>query len=196
MILTAAEVHRSFKGALSLLNRRPEGLRAFDMSERGFWRSFGAIALTLPAFVIALTVERWRLGLLQPDRSLLDSPWLDVVVSLGHMAKFLAFPALMILAARKFSFGARCIPFIIVTNWITALLLTVLSVPALLLVIGWATPELAALYTFAFAIVMARLQWFATTLTLGVSGDTALAVTGLGLVLQGVIGALMRLMSG
>ena len=33
---------------MELLNRRAEGLRAFDMSERGFWRSFAAIWLTLP----------------------------------------------------------------------------------------------------------------------------------------------------
>ena len=43
MIVTAEEVNRSFRGAVDLLNRRVEGLEAFDMSETGFWRSFAAI---------------------------------------------------------------------------------------------------------------------------------------------------------
>ena len=36
MIVTADEVNRSFKGAIDLLNSRSEGLKSFDMSERGF----------------------------------------------------------------------------------------------------------------------------------------------------------------
>ena len=71
MIVTADEVNRSFRGTLDLLNSRAEGLQSFDMSERGFWHSFAAIWLTLPAYVVSLAFERLRLGLLQPDRSAL-----------------------------------------------------------------------------------------------------------------------------
>ena len=60
------------------------------MSERGFWRSFAAIWLTLPAYIVSLAFERLRLGLLQPDRSLLDNVWVDLVVALGHVAGFVA----------------------------------------------------------------------------------------------------------
>ena len=96
MIVTADEVNRSFKGALDLLNSRAEGLKSFNMSERGFWRSFTAIWLTLPAYVVSLAFERLRLGLLQPDRSLLDNLWIDFVVALGHVAGFIALPVAMI----------------------------------------------------------------------------------------------------
>ena len=60
------------------------------MSERGFWRSFAALWLTLPAYVVSLAFERLRLGLLQPDRSLLDNVWVDIVVAFGHVAGFVA----------------------------------------------------------------------------------------------------------
>ena len=90
MIVTADEVNRSFRGTLDLLNSRAEGLRSFDMSERGFWHSFTALWLTLPAYVVSLAFERLRLGLLQPDRSLLDNVWVDLVVAFGHVAGFVA----------------------------------------------------------------------------------------------------------
>ena len=69
MIVTAEEVNRSLRGTLDLLNRRVEGLRAFDMSERGFWRSFAALWLTLPAYVVTLAFERLRLGMLAAGRA-------------------------------------------------------------------------------------------------------------------------------
>src|SRR5689334_20038653 len=154
MIVTADEVNRSFKGTLDLLHSRAEGLKSFDMSEHGFWRSFAAIWLTLPAYIVSLAFERLRLGLLQPDRSLLGNLWIDLVVALGHVASFVALPLAMIWVARSFNLTKAYVPFVIVTNWITALGLLVLSVPAMLLLLGWATPALASIFSLAFAVIM------------------------------------------
>jgi hypothetical protein len=192
MIVTADEVNRSFKGTLDLLNSRAEGLEAFDMSERGFWRSFAAIWLTLPAYIVSLAFERLRLGMMQPDRNLLDNFWVDLVVALGHMANFVALPVAMIWIARRFGLTQRYAPFVIVTNWITVIGLLVLSVPAMLLLLGWATPALASMFSLAFAVVILRLQWFATKATLGLSSLSALGVVMLGIVLNSFIGAAMR----
>ncbi|HEU6442225.1 MAG TPA: hypothetical protein VFF38_07680, partial [Microvirga sp.] len=101
MIVTADEVNRSLRGTLDLLHSRAEGLKSFDMSERGFWRSFAAIWLTLPAYVVSLAFERLRLGLLEPDRSLLGNIWIDLVVALGHVAGFVALPLAMIWITRS-----------------------------------------------------------------------------------------------
>jgi hypothetical protein len=192
MIVTADEVNRSFKGALDLLNSRVEGLKAFDMSERGFWRSFAAIWLTLPAYVVSLAFERLRLGLIQPDRTLLDSLWIDLVVALGHVAGFVALPVAMVWIARSVRLTDRYVPFVIVTNWINVLGLLVLSVPAMLLLLGWATPSLASLFGLAFSVIILRLQWFATKASLDLSGLAAFAVVLLGLVLNAFVGAVMR----
>ncbi len=192
MIVTADEVNRSFRGAVDLLNSRVEGLKAFDMSEYGFWRSFAAILLTLPAYVVSIAFERLRLGLIQPDRTLLDSLWIDLVVALGHVAGFIALPVAMIWIVRAFRLTDRYVPFVIVTNWITVLGLLVLSVPAMLLLLGWATPALASLFGLSFSIIVLRLQWFATKATLGIPGLAAFAVVLLGLVLNSFVGTIMR----
>jgi hypothetical protein len=192
MIVTADEVNRSFRGTLDLLNSRAEGLKAFDMSERGFWRSFAALWLTLPAYVVSLAFERLRLGLLQPDRSLLDNFWVDLVVAYGHVAGFLALPVAMIWIARWFRLEKAYVPFVIVTNWISVIGMLVLSVPAMLMLLGWAPPGLASLFSLAFAVIIVRVQWFATKSTLSLANLPALGVVVLGIVLNSFVGIAMR----
>jgi hypothetical protein len=191
MIVTADEVNRSFKGTLDLLNSRSEGLKSFDMSERGFWRSFAAIWLTLPAYVISLAIERMRLGAV-PNGSLLDNLWVDAVVALGHVGGYIALPLAMIFIARSFGLTARYVPFVIVTNWISVIALLVLSLPAMLLLLGWATPSLASLFSLAFAVILVRIQWFATKETLGLSSLPALAIVFFGILLNFGVGSLTR----
>src|SRR5215210_909436 len=190
MIVTADDVTRSLRGTAALLNRRPDGLRSF--SEAGFWHSFGAIVLTLPAFVVTLALERRRLGLALPGRSLVDDNGLLALVALAHIAAFLALPVAMVWIVRRLELQRRYVPFVIVTNWISVVGLTVLSVPAVLLLLGWATPSLSVLFAIGFGAVMVRLQWFATKLTLGISGGIAGAIVALGLVLDLSIAAALQ----
>jgi hypothetical protein len=194
MIVTADEVNRSFKGTLKLLHLRAEGLSAFDISERGFWRSFAAIWLTLPAYVVSVAFERLRLG--YGGGEILGSLWLDIVVALGHLASFVALPLAMIVVARRLGLTARYVPFVIVTNWITVMGILVLALPATLLLAGWATPALATLFTLAFAFIILRMQWFATKLTLGVSSGLAVAIVGFGIALNLGIGSATRVLIG
>jgi len=196
MIVTADEVNRSLRGTLDLLHSRAEGLKSFDMSERGFWRSFAAIWLTLPAYVVSLAFERVRLGLLEPDRSLLGNIWIDLVVALGHVAGFVALPLAMIWITRSLNLTKAYVPFVIVTNWITVMGLLVLSLPAMLLLLGWATPPLASVFSLAFAVIIVRMQWFATKATLGVSGLAAFGIVLLGIVLNSCVGSITRSLLG
>ncbi|MET0531507.1 MAG: hypothetical protein ABW003_24775 [Microvirga sp.] len=191
MIVTADEVNRSFKGTIDLLNSRSEGLKSFDMSERGFWRSFSAIWLTLPAYIISLAIAHMRLGAV-PDGALLDNLWVDAVVALGHVGGYIALPLAMVFIARSLRLSSRYVPFVIVTNWISVIGLLVLSVPAMLLLLGWATPPLASLFSLAFAVVLVRIQWFATKETLGLSSLPALGIVLLGILLNSGVGSLTR----
>lgn len=196
MIVTADEVNRSLRGTLDLLHSRAEGLKSFDMSERGFWRSFAAIWLTLPAYVVSLAFERVRLGLLEPDRSLLGNIWIDLVVALGHVAGFVALPLAMIWITRSLNLTKAYVPFVIVTNWITVMGLLVLSLPAMLLLLGWATPALASIFSLAFAVIILRMQWFATKATLGIASLPAFGIVLLGIVLNSCVGSITRTLLG
>ena len=196
MMVTADEVARSLHGTMQLLNRRIEGLKAFDMSERGFWHSFAAIMLTLPAFVVTLALERQRLGLLGTGTPLLEMDWLTFVVAFGHVATFLALPLGMIAVTRRLGLGERYVPFVVVTNWIRVLGLTILSLPAALLLLGWARPSHAAVFALAFGVVIFRVQWFATRATLGVSGSLAALIVLYGVALDLMIAGAVGVLTG
>ena len=196
MIVTADDVVRSLRGTVALLNRRPDGLKSFDMTEKGFWHSFGAIWLALPAFVVVLAFERHRLGLLGPDAAILDASWVTAVVAAGYVGSFLVLPLGMIGIARRLGLGARYVPFVIVTNWALAVGLTILSVPAALLLLGWATPSLAVLYVLAFGAIVVRLLWLATKATLGVSGGLAAAIVVMAVALDLLIAGTVDSLAG
>lgn len=189
-MVRAEDVSRSLRGTAALLNRRVEGLNAFDFSFEGFWRSFAAIGLTLPAFVITLALERQRLGL--SPGSLFDDPRMGIVVALGQIADFAALPLAIIPIARLMQLRTRYVAFVVVSNWISVFGLLFLSLPGLLLLIGWETPPLTSLFLCGFGIIVLRLQWFAAKVTLGVSGDIAAALVALGLMLDLMIGSVMR----
>ena len=101
----------------------------------------------------------------------------------------------MIWIVRRLDLHGRYVPFVIVTNWIAVVGLMVLSVPGTLLLIGWATPGLAVLFTVAFAAIVIRLQWFATKVTLAVSNGLAAAIVTLGVGLDLAIGAALRMLA-
>jgi hypothetical protein len=88
------------------------------------------------------------------------------------------------------------VPFVIVTNWVSVIGMLVLSVPAMLMLLGWAPPGLASLFSLAFAVIIVRMQWFATKATLGLTSVPALGIVVLGIVLNSFVGTAMRSLLG
>lgn len=172
MILTADEVARSLSGSLKLLNRNPEGLSDFEVSYEAFWRSFAAIVLAAPAFVVSLAEERDRLGL-DPHDGLFANGWLVGYELVLLVLGWIAFPLAMIFVARALSLGRRYVRFIIAYNWSAVLAATIFAVPNAMLLVGAATPGLSTLFAFAFGIIVAQYRWFMAKEALGVTGAVA-----------------------
>lgn len=193
-MLTADDVGRSLRGSAAFLNRRADGLDAFEISQAAFWRSFSAIVLTLPAYIVSLALAREALGLLGPGRTLFDDVALALVIGLGHLASFLALPLAMAFVIHRSELGPRYVPFVIVTNWVQAYASLALAIPGLLLLLGLETPQLTALFTLAVLAIALHTQWFATQAALGMSPQVTTAVTGLGLLLWSGCGGLLRWM--
>lgn len=183
-MVDADEVGRSLRGAAAFLNRRTDGLAEFEISLPAFWRSFAAMALTLPAYVVELATVRRGLGGTVPGAGLFDDRGLAALVAAGHVLAFLALPVAMIFVARRCGLGHRYVPFVIVTNWLQVFASLMLAVPGALLVLGWEPPGLTAVFTFAFTVIVVHVQWFATRVTLEVGAALAAAVTALGVALS------------
>jgi hypothetical protein len=188
-MVTADDCSRSFRGTTAFLSRRAEGLAAFELTEAGFWKSFWALGLTLPAYIVAVALERNRLGL--ADGILFGDAGLAVRVAIAHIGGFLAMPVVMIFVARSFGLGRGYVPFVIVTNWIGVFGMLVLAMPGLLFLTGFETASLTGLFTLGFLAIFLHLNWFATRITLEVGPFAAALVTALGFVLDLGIGTLV-----
>jgi hypothetical protein len=193
-MVSADEFGRSLRGTAALLNRRADGVAAFDTSIEGFWRSFWAIGLTLPAYVVALALERHRLGL--DAAALFADPGLLLRVAVAQVASFVAMPLAMIPIARRLGWEAGYVPYVVVTNWIGVFGSFVLSLPGLLYLTGFETAPLTGLFTIGFAAILLHLNWFAAKVTLGVGGLAAILVTGLSLALDLSIETLLGQLAG
>lgn len=191
-MVSAEDVGRSFRGAARLLNREPDALGSFDLSLNGFARSFWAIALTAPVFIVSLALQRRALGLDVAHHSLFDDGSLAIVVGVGHVASFLALPVAMVFIARRWSLGERYVRFVVATNWVAIFGSFVLAVPGALYLVGLETRALATLFTIGFAVLVLHAQWFAAKVTLRVGAGLAAGVTGLGVALHLAVGALVQ----
>jgi hypothetical protein len=137
--------------------------------------------------VVTLALEERRLGA-EAGGSLFAHPGAALLVGLAQVASFVALPLIMIALCRRLGLGRAYVPFVVVTNWLSAFAALVLALPGLLVLIEWATPDLAAVFLLAFGAVVVHLQWFAAKATLGVPGLVAAGVVGLDLAIQTGLG--------
>jgi hypothetical protein len=191
MILTADEVVRSLKGSLRLIRREHDGLRAFDTSVDGFWRSFAAVILAAPAFIVLLADQELRAGRFVPG-GLFDDAWFVAREAAVFIAPWVLFPLLMLGFVRVMGLERRYVGYVVIYNWSGVIAAVLFAVPALLHVLGMATDAHAAFYAFAFSIILVQYRWFFARAALGLSADLAAAVVAADFLLAGGAAAAIR----
>ena len=67
------EINSSIYGAWRLARRDPGGMNYMNLSVDGFWRSFIAIGLSAPAYILILLVQRAAAGACHLQRTLATS---------------------------------------------------------------------------------------------------------------------------
>ncbi|PTM39317.1 hypothetical protein [Bosea sp. 124] len=158
MRLAAEDVTRSLRGAWRLMTRGSEALQELDLSRDGFWRSFLAFALMLPATVAILAAVRILAGL--PNTAgLFASPQLVMVVIGAEFLAILAVPALLIGLAPGLAHAPRFTSFVIAWNWAGIVSASLMAVPAAVFAIGWSNPGLAGVQALAFGLIVLRLRY-------------------------------------
>jgi hypothetical protein len=195
-MVTVEEVGRSFRGAAALVSRQPDALAAFDITARGLARSFAAFAVTIPAFVVAVALERRGIGLTVQGFALFDHLPLLALVGIAHLGSLAALQIAMAYVLRGGSLAGCYVPFAVAANWVAVFGSLALACPGALFLMGLEPRGLVVLMTIAFGAIVLEAQWFATKVTLGVRSGVAAAVVLLGLTLQVVIHGLLRWVVG
>ena len=135
-MLDRDEIVRSLTGAWYLFFDRPDAMRYFDLSVEGFWRSFRAILLLLPAYILSTLAERVMTLANTPvgSEQTAGAFFLDSVVGLG--LDWIALPILLALAARPLGIQRTYAAFIVARNWASVIALLPYGIIGLLVIIG------------------------------------------------------------
>ena len=105
------EVSSALYGALRLAQLDPRGLRFFNATAAGFWRSFFAAVMVAPLYAILLFV-RYLTG-----HESAPVPRYVAVETIAYVIAWVAFPVAMDPLSRLFGRSQRYIPYIVAYNW-------------------------------------------------------------------------------
>lgn len=169
MALAADDVLRSLRGSWRLMTDGAEALKELDLSRDGFWRSFAALVLTVPALVAILAAERQIAGLSNAG-NMFDSPALIARVLGAQCLAIIAVPALLIGLAPNLAHSPRLTSFVIAWNWAGIVSASLMAVPAAVFALGWSTPQLAMVQSTFFAAIVLRLRYCVARAAFGPEG--------------------------
>ncbi|RFC64283.1 hypothetical protein DYI37_08060 [Fulvimarina endophytica] len=152
------EILGNFSGAFALMMGRKSGLDRLDLSADGFYRSFAAIAVALPALFLS-----WMQYEADGEAEFVPNAGSIEAYGAHLMADLLAWllPILcLILVARRIGWSRKVSPLVVATNW-GAALITWMFAPylALVLMVGMG-PNLAlvgSLLSIASLVLTTRL---------------------------------------
>ncbi len=153
------EAQRAMIGSWRLLLRDTNGYDEFDLTERGFWRSFSAIVPIAPLYLYAATIQiPDELGeLAKPSEQLETSLGLVVMILI---VQWIAWPLAMVFVARIAGLAHNYSRYIIAYNWSSILVMCAQMVPATLLAQGGAVTSLGNLVFIIFLFAALYYHWY------------------------------------
>ncbi|WP_157017493.1 transporter [Mesorhizobium xinjiangense] len=176
----AEDIQRYLTGVWRMMMGRNEGLSLLDISADGFWTSFFAIVLALPALLL-----RWiTLG---NDLSGPDEGTFSLMLRLGLIdlcVWVLPLIALMLIGPRA-GFGDRIVHCVVSINWSSAILVWIALPPIIVLALWPDALDIAVLLSLVVYLLTIFLTWRLLNIALAKGGAFAAGVLA-GLVIGGL----------
>lgn len=154
-----AEIEQALTGAWKVFLSRPDAMRSFDTSLEGFWRSFQAILIVAPVYL--LTELSDQMGLVTNGAAVAPEKfWATEILSL--VLDWIALPALLAVIGGLLGIKRAYPAYIVVRNWATPLMLAPFAAISLLSVLGVSEdilliPSVAAVaYSLRFSYLVVR----------------------------------------
>lgn len=161
---SAADIQNGLTGAWRLMMGRSDGLRLFDLSVDGFWDSFFAIVVALPALAIGWIslsnqaldgAETFSRGGLILRYALIDgSTWLLPLIGFAMVAK-------------PIGIADRFVSYVVASNWGSALLAWMTLPPVIATLFAPDASSLVDLFRLLFFGASLVLGWRLTTVVIG-----------------------------
>jgi phosphoglycerol transferase MdoB-like AlkP superfamily enzyme len=170
------EIQQYLVGSWRMMTGRPDGIKLLDVSADGFWNSFFAIVIALPALIagwvtIANTLSSGHAPFGDRLSIMLRLATVDIGSWVIPLAAFAA-------AARPAGLADRLAHYVISSNWGSALIVWMMLPPTLLRMFFPGTDDLASAISICLFIVSLILTWRLTNSALRKGAGTATAVFG------------------
>lgn len=170
------EIARSLIGAWRLFLDRSDAMRFFDVSVDGFWRSFGAILLILPAYILVLLADQARIPTEAMAGGSFDATAFFANRAFWLLLNWVALPFLLALVAGPLGFSRTYASYVVARNWCAVLTVAPFGLIALLTLAGLLSNEIASVISLAIIVVVIRFDYLIARRALGADVGLAVAV--------------------
>jgi hypothetical protein len=169
-MLSLTEIGPALYGAWRLARFDVNGMRYFDRTVEGFWRSFRVAVLAAPftALLIGLQLSIMKVS----------GDWFRILAgeSIAYVIGWVAFPLLAYYLTELIDRRAQYVGFIVAYNWSTLIQLAVILPAALISRSGILPDGLAQAVTLAANIAVLMYEWFIVRTALSLPGFGAAGV--------------------
>lgn len=195
-MLTGDEIARSTHAAVALFRGNAQGLRQFDVSYEGFWRSFQVFFLLLPFVGILILSEK---AFLLRHLPLIDETFPSGIFVTSRLAGFaldwVAYPLALAAIAGRLGLARRYVPLVVALNWAALVAAVPAVIPHLMMLLGLVGEQVGALLNLVTLGIILRYQYmvtkFATAATTGVCVGLVALDFALSLALSTIITAIV-----
>jgi hypothetical protein len=168
-VVSVGEAAKGIYGAWRLAHGDRSGLAWFDTSMEGFWKSFGAAIVTLPAYaaLVGLAIANW------PGE--VNLPGIILVQVIAYVIDWFAFPLAAIYICDTMGKAPHYTRLIVALNWAKVVEVAVMLPAAL--VASLAGESALALIPAVILVLVVGYHWFVTRVALDASIGEAVMVT-------------------
>ena len=187
------EFTRSIHGAWRIARMDPDALNYFNLTIDGFWRSFMALLIVAPFYVVFLVLNHGNQpGLELPTGPFVSTEYYVGVKLIAFTIGWLMFPLLMVPLSRLLDLSQNYVQYIIVYNWSNVLVMAVILPMVWLFPPASPAGESAKLILMAAQITMLFYGYLVARIGLQCKTLTAIGIVVFDLLLS----LLMSLMAG
>jgi hypothetical protein len=166
-VLTISEISHSLYGAWRLAHFDAGGLRYFDRSVEGFWRSFRVAVLAAPLWIVIVGVNLPQMHA--------SADWTRLVISetLGYIVVWVAYPLAAFYLTRLVGRQGEYVGLIVALNWASLLQLALQAPASVLANSGLLSSGAGMAVVLAAELACLIYEWFITRAALNLSGIAA-----------------------
>jgi len=171
---TAEFIQSQLAGAWRLMNGRADGLRLLDISADGFWTSFFAIVLALPALFASWVATANGIAALYPDGA--GQVSLILRLALVDLSAWILPLVALALAAPYARIADRYVHYVVASNWASAIIVWIMLPPAMLHFLLPAAEDVASLISLGLFFLTLMFSWRLTQVAIGKGAAIATGV--------------------